>query len=68
MWCLDEGVWGVYGTCDIDISRCMGDLTLQQLKKWMYFHKPLLLDIFKRAIFSRRHEDYVSGDRKKRGE
>ena len=34
----------------------------------MHFHKPLILDIFKRMVFSRRHEDYVSGNRKKRGE
>ncbi len=45
----------------------VSEVKLSQIKNWIYFRKPLLVDIFKRLTFSRRHEDFVSGSHKKRG-
>lgn len=50
----------------IFLGSCVAELTLQQVREWMYFSKPLLVNIFKRTEFSQRHEDFYSGAKKRR--
>ena len=47
-------------------NSCVAELTQKQVSQWMYFSKPLLVNIFKRTEFSQRHEDFYFSARKRR--
>ena len=40
------------------VCRCVADLSRSQLIDWMILNQPVMMSIFKRKIYSRRHEPF----------